>query len=204
MRWGRAPASPSSTALRLRAGAAPTDARAFALVGRRQAHADRARRLARASRARPARHGHRHHRTRACEDAFRPVLVSYDNTVDGGEPATYIVEHGRLRDALLAAAAGRPVDRPARRRAGRGLPGRRARGQRRSRARACAAQPCAPRCSSPPTGGASPLREAAGIGVVRWSYPQAGIVTTVRHERAAPGPRRAALPARPARSPSCR
>ena len=29
----------------------------------------------------------------------------------------------------------------------------------------------------------SPLREAAGIGVVRWSYPQIGIVTTVRHEK---------------------
>src|SRR5262245_23419182 len=41
------------------------------------------------------------------EDAFRPVLVSYDNTVDGGEPATYIVEQGRLSDALLAAAADR-------------------------------------------------------------------------------------------------
>jgi hypothetical protein len=41
------------------------------------------------------------------EDAFRPVLVSYDNTVDGSEPATYIVEQGRLRDALLAAAGSR-------------------------------------------------------------------------------------------------
>jgi len=29
----------------------------------------------------------------------------------------------------------------------------------------------------------SPLREAAGIKVVGWSYPQTGIVTTVRHER---------------------
>ena len=43
--------------------------------------------------------------------------------------------------------------------------------------------PCARRCSSPPTGGASPLRQAAGIGIVRWSYPQAGIVTTVRLEQ---------------------
>ena len=41
------------------------------------------------------------------EDAFRPVLVSYDNTVEGGEPATYIVEQGQLRDALLMAAATR-------------------------------------------------------------------------------------------------
>jgi 2-octaprenyl-6-methoxyphenol hydroxylase len=29
----------------------------------------------------------------------------------------------------------------------------------------------------------SPLREAAGIGVVRWSYPQTGIVATVRLDR---------------------
>ena len=30
------------------------------------------------------------------DDAFRPVLVSYDNTVDEGEPATWIVEHEQL------------------------------------------------------------------------------------------------------------
>ena len=33
-------------------------------------------------------------------------------------------------------------------------------------------------------GGASPLRHAAGIGTVEWRYPQASIVTSVRHERA--------------------
>ena len=32
-------------------------------------------------------------------------------------------------------------------------------------------------------GGASPLRHAAGIGTVEWRYPQASIVTSVRHER---------------------
>ena len=32
-------------------------------------------------------------------------------------------------------------------------------------------------------GGKSRLREVAGIGIVRWSYPQTGIVTTVRHEK---------------------
>src|SRR5262245_445834 len=41
-------------------------------------------------------------------DAFRPLLVSYDDRIEGGEPATFIVEHARLRDALLAAAANRP------------------------------------------------------------------------------------------------
>jgi len=29
----------------------------------------------------------------------------------------------------------------------------------------------------------SPLRRAAGIGIVEWTYPQTGIVTTVQHER---------------------
>jgi 2-octaprenyl-6-methoxyphenol hydroxylase len=33
-------------------------------------------------------------------------------------------------------------------------------------------------------GRCSPLREAAGIGLVRWAYAQTGIVTTVEHERA--------------------
>ena len=46
------------------------------------------------------------------QDAFRPVLVSYDNTVDGGEPATYMVEHQRLHEALVAAAASRALHRP--------------------------------------------------------------------------------------------
>ncbi|MBO0765409.1 MAG: 2-octaprenyl-6-methoxyphenyl hydroxylase, partial [Hyphomicrobiaceae bacterium] len=43
----------------------------------------------------------------ALGDAFRPILVSYDNTVERGEPATYIVENERLRAALLEALAGR-------------------------------------------------------------------------------------------------
>ena len=40
-------------------------------------------------------------------------------------------------------------------------------------------------------GRASPLRQAAGIGVVRWSYAQAGIVTTVRLEQPHQGRERA-------------
>ena len=42
------------------------------------------------------------------DDAFRPILVSYDNTVEGGEPATYIVENERLTAAILGAAMRRP------------------------------------------------------------------------------------------------
>jgi 2-octaprenyl-6-methoxyphenol hydroxylase len=119
----------------------------------------------------------------ALEDAFRPVLVSYDNTVDGGEPATYIVEHGRLRDALLAAAADRRgvalcggeqavafhVDEH-------GVDVDLGRGPAERRTLRAALLVAA-------DGRTSPLREMAGIGVVRWSYPQIGIVTTVRLEQ---------------------
>jgi 2-octaprenyl-6-methoxyphenol hydroxylase len=116
------------------------------------------------------------------EDAFRPVLVSYDNTVGGGEPATYIVEQGHLRDALLDAAAARPsvtllgsepaVDFQADEH---GVDVDLARGPSLRTLRAALLVAA--------DGRASPLRQAAGIGVVRWSYPQVGIVTTVRLEQ---------------------
>lgn len=41
------------------------------------------------------------------DDAFRPILVSYDNTIEGGEPATYILENERLTAAIRAAAVQR-------------------------------------------------------------------------------------------------
>ena len=40
-------------------------------------------------------------------DAFRPILVSYDNRVEANEPATYILESERLNAALLRAARAR-------------------------------------------------------------------------------------------------
>ena len=43
--------------------------------------------------------------------------------------------------------------------------------------------PLRPRLLVAADGGKSQLREAAGIKVVRWSYPQIGIVATVRHEK---------------------
>jgi len=115
------------------------------------------------------------------EDAFRPVLLSCDNTVDGEEPATYIVEQGRLYQGLLVAAAHR---------AGVALlGGRRAVGFKADEhgVRIDIAGPASLGCVHAALlvaadGRASPLRAAAGIGVVRWSYPQTGIVTTVRLE----------------------
>jgi 2-octaprenyl-6-methoxyphenol hydroxylase len=116
------------------------------------------------------------------DDAFRPVLVSYDNTVDGGEPATYIVEHGRIRDALLTAAAqrrsitffgGEPAVGFQADEHGVSVDVGRGPSLRTLRASLLVAA----------DGATSPLREMAGIGVVRWSYRQAGIVTTVKLEQ---------------------
>ena len=112
------------------------------------------------------------------DDAFRPVLVSYDNSVEG-EPATWIVEHLRLQRALLeraegaksiallggAAAEGFAADEH-------GVTVELADGSRLRTALLVAAD-----------GRRSRLREAAGIKVVRWSYPQTGIVVTVQHEK---------------------
>lgn len=113
------------------------------------------------------------------DDAFRPVLVAYDNTVDGGEPATYMVENDRLTAAIHAAAVARPSVVLM---GGTGVEGYAAgehgvtatlTGGRRLRAPLLVAA----------DGRGSRLREAAGIGIVGWKYPQVGIVTTVSHER---------------------
>jgi 2-octaprenyl-6-methoxyphenol hydroxylase len=112
------------------------------------------------------------------DDAFRPVLVSYDNTVGGGEPATWIVENERLHAALLEAAARRPgIARISGAAAGysAGL-------------HAVTIQLVDGGSLSAPLlvaadGRSSPLREAAGIGVVGWQYGQVGIVTTVAHDK---------------------
>jgi 2-octaprenyl-6-methoxyphenol hydroxylase len=112
------------------------------------------------------------------EDAFRPVLVSYDNRVDG-EPATYIVEHARLQQALVEAAISRrPIDLLGGVAAvgleaeEHGVLMRLGSGDRLRAALVVAAD-----------GRGSQLREAAGIRIVRWSYAQVGIVVSVRHEK---------------------
>ena len=109
----------------------------------------------------------------------RPVLLSYDNATAAGEPATHIVPVGPLTGALRAKAKDHPsivllapaeatgftADDTGARIAlsdGRTITG----------SLVVAAD-----------GRKSPLRDAAGIKVIGWAYPQAGIVTTVRHER---------------------
>lgn len=115
-------------------------------------------------------------------DAIRPVLVSYDNTVsEGGEPATYIVEQRRLHQALLAAADSRPAvtllgGEPA---VGFATDAHAASVE--LTGSAAAPRVIRTRLLVAADGRGSLLREAAGIGVVRWKYPQLGIVTAVRH-----------------------
>jgi 2-octaprenyl-6-methoxyphenol hydroxylase len=112
------------------------------------------------------------------DDAFRPVLVSYDNTVEGGEPATFIVENERLRAALQEAAAGRAsIARIGGAAAGfsagpHAVTIELADGRSLGAALLVAAD-----------GRSSRLREAAGIGVVGWQYDQVGIVATVAHDK---------------------
>jgi 2-octaprenyl-6-methoxyphenol hydroxylase len=110
----------------------------------------------------------------ALEDLFRPVLVSYDNTVAGGEPATYIVENEHLRGAVQEGIARRPgIDR---------IRGTVAAWEPGTVSLADGGVLSAPLVVAA-DGRSSRLREAAGIGVVGRRYPQLGIVAIVTHEK---------------------
>jgi 2-octaprenyl-6-methoxyphenol hydroxylase len=113
------------------------------------------------------------------DDAFRPIIVSYDNTVADGEPATYIVENERLNGAILAAAQRRPSLV---------LAGGEAVTEFQADAHGVSASLADGRRWRTPLlvaadGRASRLREMAGIGVVGWKYQQVGIVATVKHAK---------------------
>ncbi len=113
------------------------------------------------------------------EDGVRPVVLTYDNTIKDGEPATHIVP-GEAIVSALAVRAGDflAIDRLAPEeiigfasdasgitvnlRSGRTL-----------RARVLISA----------EGRQSALREKAGIKTIGWSYEQTGIVTWVHHER---------------------
>jgi 2-octaprenyl-6-methoxyphenol hydroxylase len=114
----------------------------------------------------------------ALDDVFRPVLVTYDNTVAGAEPATYIVENERLRVAVLDGLARRAgIVRIGATVAAADLAG--ARGVLTLADGRILEAPLVVAAD----GRASSMRAAAGIGVVGWRYPQIGIVTTVAHEK---------------------
>lgn len=115
----------------------------------------------------------------ALEAGVRPVLMTYDNDVGGGEPGSWIVPGAALLQALGDAVAADGVAHA--------LGG----------AEAVAIDGSGPlarvtlgdgrtysaRLVIAAEGRRSKLREAAGIGVVGWGYGQTGIVATVHHER---------------------
>jgi 2-octaprenyl-6-methoxyphenol hydroxylase len=112
-------------------------------------------------------------------DVFRPVLVTYDNAVAGGEPATWIVENHRLRTALADGLAARPAVA----RIHGTATAADAAGPHALAVRLADGRPLRAPLAVAADGRASPLRESAGIGTVRWQYAQVGIVTTVAHEK---------------------
>ena len=111
------------------------------------------------------------------EAGVRPVLLTYDNILGGGEPASFIVPNSALAKALEEAVAAEPaitLVRPAEARGfavrGHGVVVELADGRTLQAALLVAAD-----------GRHSPMREAAGIACVSWSYDQTGIVTRVEH-----------------------
>lgn len=112
------------------------------------------------------------------EAGVRPVLLTYDNITASGEPASYIVPSAVLFAALRAAVRRAPsvsVIAPAEAVDF-------ASSETDVRVRLADGRELASALLVAAEGRQSRLREAAGIKVVGWDYPQIGIVTTVRHE----------------------
>lgn len=109
----------------------------------------------------------------------RPVLLSYDNHTGGGEPATYIVPNRVLFAALRAQLQHVPsveLLAPAE------VLGFEA-DETQTHITLSDGRTLAASLLVAAEGRRSKTRDAAGIKVVGWDYPQIGIVTTVRHER---------------------
>jgi 2-octaprenyl-6-methoxyphenol hydroxylase len=110
-------------------------------------------------------------------DAVRPVFLAFAGEVEDGEPFAHMVENRALVTALRACAEATGVTLRA---AG-------VRVHSVSAARVTAdlddGQKTAARLLVAADGPRSRLREEAGIACVGWDYGQAGIVTTVAHER---------------------
>ncbi|TBW36294.1 ubiquinone biosynthesis hydroxylase [Siculibacillus lacustris] len=111
-------------------------------------------------------------------DAVRPVFLTFDGTLDTGEPFAHMVPNGVMVAALLAAAGAAGVDLR--------LP-----------ERVVGFETCPAATTVRLGGGAvlttgllvaadgvrSRLRDLAGIRALRWDYGQSGIVATIGHER---------------------
>ena len=113
------------------------------------------------------------------ETGVRPVLLTYDNVTADGEPATYIVPNSALQAALrrgVESSSSLELITPAEAidfaSNESGIEVTLADGGAIAASLLVAAE-----------GRRSQLREAAGIKVVGWNYPQIGIVVTVHHDR---------------------
>ena len=115
----------------------------------------------------------------ALEAGVRPVLLTYDNHLENGDPASYIVPASKLLDALKARLS--EDDAIAKVACGDIA----ALDQGPSRATITLNNGAA--LSAPlviaADGAASKLRDLAGIKVVRWTHDQQGIVTTIGHSK---------------------
>jgi 2-octaprenyl-6-methoxyphenol hydroxylase len=110
-------------------------------------------------------------------DAMRPAYLTFAGEVAPGEPFAHMIENATLVDALLAQAKADGV--ALRAEAIKGF-------QQTSGGIDVALSggaSIATRLLVAADGARSAIREACGISCVRWDYDQAGIVTTVAHER---------------------
>jgi 2-octaprenyl-6-methoxyphenol hydroxylase len=115
------------------------------------------------------------------EAAVRPVILGYDNTLAGGEPASHIIPAEPLRSALEAALRERPTAIEVM--TGRSVAGVEP-GPHAARIALSDGTARRARLVVDADGRNGELRAAAGIGSVAWPYDQIGIVTRVRPERA--------------------
>jgi 2-octaprenyl-6-methoxyphenol hydroxylase len=111
-------------------------------------------------------------------DDNAPLFLHYDHREVGDHPLGWIVENAVLRRALLERVRELPHLTHAAPRTVAGVE----RGAAGALVRLADDGTVRARLVAAADGKASPLRKAAGIRAVEWSYPQTGIVTTVRHE----------------------
>ncbi|MGH7073082.1 MAG: UbiH/UbiF/VisC/COQ6 family ubiquinone biosynthesis hydroxylase [Stellaceae bacterium] len=112
-------------------------------------------------------------------DDSSPLFLHYDHREIGNEPLGWIVENRDLRHALQERAA----QLPGLRLITRAKVEHAEREASVARLHLDAGRTVAAQLVAAADGKASPLREAAGIRAIAWSYPQTGIVATVRHAR---------------------
>jgi len=112
-------------------------------------------------------------------DDSAPLFLHYDHREVGDHPLGWIVENIVLRRALLERVSELPHLAHAAPKSVAGVE----RGAAGALVRLADHHAIRARLVAAADGKASPLRKAAGIRAIEWSYPQTGIVATVQHER---------------------